>query len=70
MLGNVSAEDTHYFVQEFRERYGKTDLLQLPNYRIDVKLRSMACQAGPLAREDCKTTRLVGSRNNGLTQAR
>jgi hypothetical protein len=34
----VGAEDASYLVQEFHERLGKIDLLQLPNYRIYIKL--------------------------------
>ena len=34
----VGAEDVRYLVQEFHEQFGKIDLLQLPNYRIYIKL--------------------------------
>jgi hypothetical protein len=34
----VGAEDAPYIVQEFHERFEKIDFLQLPNYRIYVKL--------------------------------
>jgi hypothetical protein len=34
----VGAEDAPYIVQEFHEKYGKIDFLQLPNYRTYVKL--------------------------------
>jgi type IV secretory pathway TraG/TraD family ATPase VirD4 len=46
VLGNVGtimsfrlgAEDTPYFVREFAEEFEEIDLLQLPNYRIYLKL--------------------------------
>ena len=46
VLGNVGtlisfrlgAEDAPYFVREFVERFEEIDLLQLPNYRIYLKL--------------------------------
>ena len=46
VLGNVGtlisfrlgAEDAPYFVREFVERFQEIDLLQLPNYRIYLKL--------------------------------
>jgi hypothetical protein len=46
VLGNVGtmmsfrlgAEDTPYFVREFAERFEEIDFLQLPNYRIYIKL--------------------------------
>jgi hypothetical protein len=34
----VGAEDVRYLVQEFHEEFGRMDLLQLPNYRIYIKL--------------------------------
>jgi type IV secretory pathway TraG/TraD family ATPase VirD4 len=34
----VGAEDVSYLVQEFHEQFGKMDLLQLPNYRVCIKL--------------------------------
>ena len=34
----VGAEDAPYLVREFHERFGEIDLLQLPNYRIYLKL--------------------------------
>src|SRR6202023_3559269 len=34
----VGAEDAPYLVREFHERLGEIDLLQLPNYRISLKL--------------------------------
>jgi type IV secretory pathway TraG/TraD family ATPase VirD4 len=34
----VGAEDAPYIVQEFHEQYEKLDFLQLPNYRIYLKL--------------------------------
>jgi type IV secretory pathway TraG/TraD family ATPase VirD4 len=34
----VGAEDASYLVREFNERFGEIDLLQLPNYRIYLKL--------------------------------
>jgi hypothetical protein len=34
----VGAEDAPYIVQEFHEQFRKIDLLQLPNYRIYIKL--------------------------------
>ena len=34
----VGAEDAHYIVQEFNDQYDKLALLQLPNYRIYIKL--------------------------------
>jgi hypothetical protein len=34
----VGVEDAPYLVREFHERFGEIDLLQLPNYRIYLKL--------------------------------
>jgi type IV secretory pathway TraG/TraD family ATPase VirD4 len=34
----VGAEDASYLVREFHEQFGEIDLLQLPNYRIYLKL--------------------------------
>jgi type IV secretory pathway TraG/TraD family ATPase VirD4 len=34
----VGAEDASYLVREFNDRFGEIDLLQLPNYRIYLKL--------------------------------
>src|SRR5450631_1382389 len=34
----VGAEDAPYLVQEFHEQFEKLDFLQLPNYRIYIKL--------------------------------
>src|SRR6266567_7262092 len=34
----VGAEDAPYLVREFHERFGEIDVLQLPNYRIYLKL--------------------------------
>src|SRR5262249_46511531 len=34
----VGAEDSYYLAREFQERFGEIDLLQLPNYRIYLKL--------------------------------
>src|SRR5262249_41021032 len=34
----VGAEDAPYLVREFHERFAESDLLQLPNYRIYLKL--------------------------------
>ncbi len=34
----VGAEDAHYLVQEFHEQFENIDLLQLPNYRVYIKL--------------------------------
>ena len=34
----VGAEDVSYLVQEFHEQFGRIELLQLPNYRIYIKL--------------------------------
>jgi hypothetical protein len=34
----VGAEDARYLIQEFHEQFGSIDLLQLPNYRIYIKL--------------------------------
>jgi len=34
----VGAEDAPYLVRELHERFGEIDLLQLPNYRIYLKL--------------------------------
>jgi hypothetical protein len=34
----VGAEDASYLVQEFHEQFEKIDLLQLPNYRVYIKL--------------------------------
>jgi hypothetical protein len=34
----VGAEDTPYLVREFHERFAEIDLLQLPNYRVYLKL--------------------------------
>ena len=34
----VGAEDARCLVQEFHEQFEKLDLLQLPNYRIYIKL--------------------------------
>ncbi len=46
VLGNASSiisfrvgvEDAPYLVREFHERFAEVDLLQLPNYRIYLKL--------------------------------
>ena len=46
VLGNVGSmisfrvgvEDAPYLVREFHERFAQIDLLQLPNYRIYLKL--------------------------------
>jgi hypothetical protein len=34
----IGAEDAPNLVQEFHEQFEKVDLLQLPNYRIFIKL--------------------------------
>src|SRR5262249_48182214 len=34
----VGVEDAPYLVREFHERFAEIDLLQLPNYRIYLKL--------------------------------
>ncbi|UEM12427.1 hypothetical protein J4G43_049945 [Bradyrhizobium barranii subsp. barranii] len=34
----VGVEDAPYLVREFHERFAEVDLLQLPNYRIYLKL--------------------------------
>jgi hypothetical protein len=34
----IGAEDAPYLVREFQERFAEIDLLQLPNYRIYLKL--------------------------------
>jgi hypothetical protein len=57
VLGNVGtimsfrlgAEDTPYFVREFAEEFEEIDLLQLPNYRIYLKLMIDGAPSRPLS---------------------
>ena len=57
VLGNVGtlisfrlgAEDAPYFVREFVERFQEVDLLQLPNYRIYLKLMIDGMPSAPFS---------------------
>jgi hypothetical protein len=52
----IGAEDAHYIVQEFNDRYDKLDLLQLPNYRIYIKLMIDGAPSKPFSAATIKTT--------------
>ena len=45
----VGAEDAPYFVREFHERFAHADFLQLPNYRIYLKLMIDGMPSAPFS---------------------
>src|SRR5437667_1852914 len=45
----VGVEDAPYLVREFHERFGEIDLLQLPNYRIYLKLMIDGTPSAPFS---------------------
>jgi hypothetical protein len=57
VLGNVGTlisfrigvEDAPYLVREFHDRFGEIDLLQLPNYRIYLKLMIDGTPSSPFS---------------------
>jgi len=62
----VGAEDAPYIVQEFHEQFRKIDLLQLPNYRIYVKLMIDGTPSKPFSAITLAPTALYAS-EIGLT---
>jgi hypothetical protein len=53
----VGAEDASILVQELHEKFRKVDLLQLPNYRIYIKLMVDGTPSGPFSAETLVPTR-------------
>jgi hypothetical protein len=47
----VGAEDAPYLVREFQERFAQVDFLQLPNYRIYLKLMIDGMPSKPFSAE-------------------
>jgi hypothetical protein len=59
----VGAEDAPYIVQEFHEQQDKLDFLQLPNYRIYLKLMINGSPSKPFSAATFPPDRLVNILN-------
>src|SRR5438874_4969363 len=63
----VGAEDAPYLVREFHERFGEIDLLQLPNYRIYLKLMIDGTPSAPFSAVTLAPPRLTTESSSLMT---